>query len=164
MTPPTSPLLPTDETALAKARALFCTAQSTALAFTHPDLGTPFISRTGFGTTPEGQGLLLLSAIALHTRALRAIPQAALLLGEPGPKGDPLASPRLSLSVSVQFVPHDSARHDSLRRQWLKGHPKAALYIDLPDFCFAMLTVTGGLLNAGFGRAFQISPSDLIAP
>jgi putative heme iron utilization protein len=50
-----------------------------------------------------------------------------------------------------------------LRAHWLKGHPKAALYIDFADFAFVRLTPESALLNGGFGRAFRLSPEDLRA-
>jgi putative heme iron utilization protein len=131
------------------------------LAFTDPATCAPFISRIGFGLAPDGGALSLMSDLALHTAALRADPRAALLIGEPGPKGDPLNSARLSLQVSAHFVPANAAERPALRQAWLATHPKAVVYIDFADFSFVRFTILGGALNGGFARAYLLTPEDL---
>lgn len=160
-TPRREAMQPTDDAARALARQLIGAARFAALAVLVE--GAPHVSRVAFGTTPEGVPLTLVSGLALHTGALRADPRAGLLVGEPGPTGDPLTHPRLSLSVIARFVARPSAEHDRLRDHWLAGHPKAALYIDLPDFRFALLAPTAGALNGGFGRAYRLTAADLRA-
>ena len=155
-----SPLRPTDAEARALARGLIAGARFGALAVVHPDTGLPHVTRIAVGTDAEGQPLTLISSLSLHTRALRGEPSACLLLGEPGPKGDPLTHPRLSLDVVAGFVPR-GADHDGLRARWLDLHPKAKLYIDFGDFAFARLTPTGAALNGGFGKAYALEASDL---
>ncbi|MCY1126820.1 pyridoxamine 5-phosphate oxidase [Frigidibacter sp. RF13] len=153
------PVLPADDAARALARSLWQGAKTAALAFTDPATGAPMIARVGFGLAADGTGLTLVSDLAQHTRALRAEPRAALLLGEPGPKGDPLNSPRLSVAVTARFaVPEDRA---TLRASWLARHPKAKLYVDFADFHFVRFDVTEAFLNGGFGRAYRIAAEDL---
>lgn len=93
--------------------------------------------------------------------ALRANPACALLLGEPGEKGDPLTHPRLMIRARARFIAPDDPNRPALRAHWLKGHPKATLYIDLPDFAFVRLEPLSALLNGGFGKAFRFSAEDL---
>lgn len=155
------PVQPADDEARALARHIWRTARIAALAFSDPSTGTPFISRIGFGTTRDGVGLTLISNLAQHTAALRAAPDCALLLGEPGEKGDPLNSPRLSVRASALFVPASAEDRPALRDVWLTGHPKARLYIDFPDFHFVWLIPSAAFLNGGFGRAYALTPSDL---
>ena len=159
-----SPILPADEAALGLARKLLSDARSGALAVLHPDDGRPHVSRVAI-TLEDGVGpLTLVSALALHTRALAADPRAALLLGDVGPKGDAMAQPRMTLAVAARFVRPDSEGHAALRALWLSRHPKAKLWVDLGDFAFARLTVLGCDLNAGFGRAHVLTPADLGLP
>lgn len=164
MAAPSDPVRPADSEARALARALVDGARIAALSFLHPDNGLPFVSRIGFGPGPGGEPMALLSAIALHTRALRLNPAAALLIGEPAAKGDPLTSPRLSLQATARFEPRGSAGHEARRALWLQTHPKAALYIDFADFCFVTFRPVTGLLNGGFGKAFHIAAQDLSPP
>ncbi len=157
----TDPIRPTDDEARALARSLIAGATTAALAFTHPDSGAPFVSRIGLGRAADGTLLTLVSDLSLHTRALTRDPRAALLVGEPGPKGDPLNSPRLSLAVRARFVPGDDPQRKMLREAWLAQHPKAKLYVDFADFRFLALIIEGGALNGGFGRAYKLAPEDL---
>ncbi|MBK5928254.1 HugZ family protein [Rhodobaculum claviforme] len=155
-----SPLRPTDDDARALARALIAGADFGALAVVHPDTGLPHVSRVGIATSADGTPVTLVSDLSLHTRALRAAPRACVLLGEPGPRGDPLTHPRLSLDVTAGIVAR-GAEHDTLRARWLARHPKATLYVDFGDFHFVRLVPTGAALNGGFGRAYALTAADL---
>jgi putative heme iron utilization protein len=132
-----------------------------ALAWTDPDTATPGISRIAFARDPEAGLLTLVSGLAPHCRALKAHPDCALMLGEVGEKGDPLTHPRLMIRARAAFVAADDPARPGLRAGWLGRNPKAAVYIDLPDFDFVRLTPVSALLNGGFARAFHISPQDL---
>lgn len=156
-----SPINPTDDAARAQARALVAGARFGALAVLHPQTGAPFVSRIAVGTDAAGHPVTLISALALHTQALRADPRAALLLGEPGPKGDPLTHPRITLNVTARFLDNSAPDHAARRARWLETHPKSRLYIDFPDFCFVCLHVTSAAMNGGFGKAFDLSSDDL---
>ena len=157
-----TPLRPTDAEARQLARALIDAADHGALAVVHPDTGLPHVSRVAIATEADGMPLTLISSLSLHTRALRAAPLACVLLGEPGPRGDPLTHPRLSLDVAAQFVPRDSTDHAGLRARWLHRHPKAKLYIDFGDFVFVRLDPRGAALNGGFGKAYALMRDDLV--
>lgn len=156
----TDPIRPTDDEARATATSLWHTSTIAALSFSDPVSGTPMIARTGFGQT-GGTGFLLVSDLAQHTRALRLSPDCALLLGEAGPKGDPLNSPRLSVRARAAFVAPDDPARPGLRAAWLAAHPKAKLYIDFTDFHFVRLTIAEAFLNGGFGRAYRLSARDI---
>lgn len=132
-----------------------------ALAWEDPDTGTPGISRIAFHRDPEAGLLTLVSGLAPHFRALRDRPDCALMLGEVGDKGDPLTHPRLMIRARASFVAPDDPARPGIRDRWLQQNPKAAIYIDLPDFAFVRLTPGSALLNGGFARAFHIAPGDL---
>ena len=128
---------------------------------THGALGTvldgaPLVTRVGVLWLP-GRGMgMLLSGLADHARALAAEPACALLLGEPGGRGDPLTHPRLTLRGAA-----DRLDKGAVRDAWLGERPKATLYFDLPDFAVWCLVPASALLVAGFGRAHRLGPSDL---
>uniref|UniRef100_UPI0035166AC0 pyridoxamine 5'-phosphate oxidase family protein n=1 Tax=Cognatishimia sp. TaxID=2211648 RepID=UPI0035166AC0 len=67
-----------------------------ALAVTQPD-GTPSVTRVAFCVDQDNAPVTLISDLSLHTKALRNVRRCALLIGEPGEKGDPLTYPRLTL-------------------------------------------------------------------
>ena len=160
MTTRPDPVAPADEAARAQALAMLLTANHAALSWLEAD-GTPGISRIAFGLCPQGGPLTLISALAPHRAALQAQPLAAVMLGDPGPKGDPLTHPRLMIRAKAVFVAADDPARPDLRAHWLKGHPKAALYVDFADFAFCRLVPVDALLNAGFGRAYRMTAADL---
>ncbi len=161
MPEPISPIRPTDDEARALARSLLADARHAALGTLDPATGAPFVSRIALGQTPEGLPLTLISTLAQHTRALVADPRASLLVGEPGPKGDPLTHPRLTVQARVRFVGRQDADHAILRTHYLATHPKATLYVDFVDFAFVVFAVEAASLNGGFGKAYSLTAADL---
>lgn len=153
------PIRPTDDDARALARDLAAGARLGALGVLDPAGGHPAVSRVAVGWA--GGPVLLISSLSHHTRALRADPRASLLVGEPGPRGDPLNQPRLTLFCAAGFVARDSDDHGTLREMWLARHPKAKIYIDFADFAFVRLAVRSASLNGGFGKAYELTPADL---
>jgi putative heme iron utilization protein len=152
------PIRPTDDEARALARRLISGATFGALAVLDPETGFPHVARVAVGQD-GGTPLVLVSTLSHHTRALQADPRCSLLLGEPGPKGDPLTHPRLTLQARA--APADKA---ALRDCWLRAHPKTTLYYDFADFLLLRLEPLATHLNGGFGRAFRLTPEDLLPP
>lgn len=147
--------------ALERAKAQgFLALPYAALAYTAED-NFAGISRIALGQDAAGVPMTLISALAPHFAALKAQPACALMLGEPGPKGDPLTHPRLMLRATACFA--DATERSVLRDLWLTTHPKAKLYVDFADFAFVRLVPLGGLLNGGFGKARTITAQDLTA-
>jgi len=159
-----NPVQPADAAACAQARDLLAGARFGALAFTDAETGTPGISRIALGLDAAGGPVTLISSLSAHHAALRQSPLAALLVGEPGPKGDPLTHPRLMIRVEARFVDRAGADHAALRDGWLATHPKAKLYVDFGDFGFVRLVPLSAFLNGGFGRAVRLAPDDLTPP
>ncbi len=155
------PLLrPVDDEMRAMARGLLARARFGALAVLVGEPPRPFVSRIALGSDRAGP-LSLVSELAQHTGALRARPECALLVGEPGEKGDPLTHPRLSLQCMAEFVARDAPDFAPLRAAWLESHPKSKLYIDFADFSFVRFRVEAAFLNGGFGLASALTPADL---
>lgn len=156
----TPPIRPTTDDARALAQDLIACARHAALGVIDPDTGAPHVSRIAFGSI-NGVPVTLISDLALHSRAIRQNPDVSVLIGEPGPKGDPLTYPRLTLQASACPIARNTAEHAKIRGLWLETHPKAALYIDFADFAFVKLTPISGALNGGFGKAFALTAADL---
>lgn len=156
-----SPIRPTDDAARTLARDLISGARFAALGVLDPDSGAPLVTRVAFATDPQGQPLTLISTLSRHTQALAKAPACSVLVGEPGPKGDPLTHPRLTLQCSARFVARDDPNRPVLRTHYLAQQPKAKLYIDFGDFSLVRLEVAEAHLNGGFGQAFHLTPGDL---
>lgn len=157
-----SPIRPTDDEALKLARTLLRGAPWGALAVSDPDSGFPNVSRVIIGTDVDCCPVILVSQLSAHTRAIMADPRVGLLTGEPGPKGDPLTWPRLSLQARAVPVDRDDPGFAVLRTRFLNRHPKAKLYADFGDFRFLRLIPDSAGLNGGFGKAYKIAGSDLL--
>jgi hypothetical protein len=158
---PADPVRPADPAARTAARGLLGQARHAALGYTDPLTRTPGISRIALGLA-DGLPVTLISALSAHHAGLAAHPDCAILVGEPGAKGDPLTHPRLMIQARASFIPRTDPAHPHLRDGWLATHPKAKVYIDFADFVFVRLIPQQILLNAGFGQAFRLTPDDLL--
>lgn len=146
----------TDDEARAVGQDLLRRARFGALGVICPETQSPMVTRVSVGTDEDGMPVTLISALSLHAQALGQTPCCSLLVGEPGPRGDPLIHPRLTLQCQAE--PVDKI---VLKPLYLAQHPKAKLYFDFSDFLMLRLRVTGAHLNGGFGKAFRLTPADL---
>jgi putative heme iron utilization protein len=157
--PNTDVLQPVDRDARRLAKTLTRTARFAALASLESSDGHPAVSRVSIVTAMNGDVGFLISGLAGHFGNLEADQRCSLLIGEPG-KGDPLAHPRLTLIGRARKLIDGSARAH-FRARFLMRHPKSALYADFADFAFWQFAVARASLNAGFGKAFALTPADL---
>lgn len=105
----------------------------------------------------DGAAVALLSGLARHSSALMRDPRCALFIAAPVAKGDPMTQPRANLHCLADAI---GPVTPDWRARWLLAHPRAAAYIDLPDFQLWRLAPQSGFLNAGFGRAFDLGADD----
>lgn len=155
-------VLPTTDNAIRMAKSLLRTARSGVLATIEPGTGWPIATRVGVSTDFDGTPMILISRLAAHTPALLADPRCSLLLGTPG-KGDPLAHVRMSIACEARKVERDSAEHQRLDSRYLSHQQKATLYSTLPDFHYFLLAPKSASLNGGFGKAFALTPAELLS-
>ena len=141
------------------ARQMLAQMRHAVLAVNDPASGHPHLSKIACQAGPDGIPVALLSGLAVHSRALAADPRAGLLVEIRQDRGDPMTWPRLSLQVEAR--PVAPAEDEALRRAWVARDPKAAVYARLGDFRLWRMQPRGGLLNAGFGRAYRLGTADL---
>ncbi|MGR3492752.1 MAG: pyridoxamine 5-phosphate oxidase [Shimia sp.] len=149
------PFHPFDNDALAISLELLSGAAHGAIATQSSAEAPPFVTRIALAVL-NGAPHTLVSTLSTHTAPLLEGRIASILVGEPGPKGDPLTHPRLTLQVLPE--PADKT---GLKEAWLECRPKSALYFDFTDFALIRLSPQEGLLNAGFGRAYKIDDAAL---
>lgn len=152
----------TDNEARELAKSLLREARFAAIGVLDPETGFPAVSRIILTTSDDGVPFILASTLAAHTQAILKDPRCSLLVGEPQDKGDPLVHPRMTVPCIAEKVAKDSDEHGRLRERFLTTHPKAKLYIDFGDFGFYRLVPQGAALNGGFGKAFLLTPSDIL--
>jgi heme iron utilization protein len=113
--------------------------------------GAPFTSLAPFALSAAGEPLLLLSALAQHTRNLEADPRASLFVHDPAAaEEDPRTAERLSIVGRASRV--SAADEPDARARYLARHPEARGLFAL-DFSLYVVAVEEAQLVAGFGSA-----------
>jgi hypothetical protein len=111
--------------------------------------GYPYGSLTPYALSTRGRPLLLLSALAAHTKNLLADPHASLFVGDRTASEDPLAGARVSLLGRAARVPEADVA--DARARYLARHARAEGYFELRDFALWELAVEEARLISGFG-------------
>lgn len=156
----TDMLQPVDDEARRLAKTLLRCGRFAALGHVQPTEGWPWVSRVSLATDMAGRPSFLISQLSPHFAGLEADARCSLLIGEPG-KGDPLAHARMTLAGRAERLGDGSVRAH-VRRRFLQRHPKAALYADFGDFAFWRVRPERLSLNAGFGKAYELGPADVV--
>ncbi len=130
--------------------------------------GWPYGSLVQCATSLQGEPVLLLSSLAVHTQNLVLNPGASLLFDASAASAQPLAAARLSLLGTV--TPSDAGQLDADRARYLARYPEAARFADFADFSFYRMRPDRGHLVAGFGQirwlaaeAIMLAPADCAA-
>ena len=148
------------ETYLPPARLL---ASSRWAALAVVEDGAPAAAMTAYAPAADGAALyVLLSQMALHTRALLVEPRAALVVSAPDTgEGDPQTLPRLSLSgVALALVP-GTAEHEAGRAAYVGRFPGAEERFALADFVLFRFEASEARWVGGFGRALRMTGPQL---
>ena len=159
----TDVLRPVDDESRRRAKTLMRLARHAALACLEPGTGAPLVSQVNIATDIDGSPCFLISQLSAHFGALENDSRCSILFGLPG-KGDPAAHARITVNGRVQKVT-DKTERTRIRDRFLRKHPKSELYADFGDFAFWRQEPDAASLNAGFGKAYEMSGADiLVAP
>lgn len=132
-------------------------ADRAVLATAHGPGGWPFGSLVLMALDHDAAPLLLMSALAEHSKAIAGDPRVSLLIDGTAGLVNPLAGPRVTVLGRVE--PSVVPRH---RTRYLARHPEAGLYAAFTDFAVYRLAVARAHFVAGFGRIAWIDASDLL--
>jgi putative heme iron utilization protein len=117
--------------------------------------GHPIASLAPFALDARGEPILLLSALAQHTRNLEADARASLFVHDPAAaERDPRTAPRLTLVGRVHRA--TQGEEPDVKARYLARHPEARGLLAL-DFALYVLQVQEAQLVGGFGAAGWIS-------
>jgi heme iron utilization protein len=140
----------------AAAKKLLREGRSGALATLMAGSGDPYCSLVNVATAANGEPLLLLSRLALHTKNIQADTRVSLMIDERKP-GDPLEGAR------VMLMGRASATDDpESRRRYLDRQPEAGMFAGFGDFAFYRITLSRAHLVAGFGRIVDLEPAQIL--
>ncbi len=124
--------------------------------------GHPFASLVPFALSREGEPLLLLSALAQHTKNLEADPRACLLVHDAAAAAkDPRTAARAAILGRVRRVA--PADEEDARARYLERHPNARGLLNL-DFALYVLVVEEAQIVGGFAAAGWVSGAELRRP
>jgi len=100
--------------------------------------------------------ILLMSDLALHSKAIAADDRVSLLFDGTAGLDQPLTGPRVTL------LGRAARSHDCiLRRRFLARHPDAGMYADFGDFAFYRVALERAHLVGGFGKISWLSAAEL---
>jgi len=119
--------------------------------------GYPFGSVVPFALDARARPVVLISALAEHTRNLAAVPRASLVVHDYDK--DVQAGPRLTLVGDAVAVQEGDAACD----RYLRRFPDASRLLELGDFSFRAIVPRELLFVQGFGRIDWIG-ADVFAP
>ena len=139
------------------ARALLRRAFKGSLATIDRANGYPYASLVTLATEASGAPTFLISKLARHTANIASDARASVLVDETGALADPLQGARATF-----FGRAGPVADEGLKRRFLARHPEAQLYAGFTDFAFWRLTVEGAHYIGGFGRIFDLEPSELV--
>jgi heme iron utilization protein len=123
--------------------------------------GAPYTSLAPFALSASGEPLLLLSALAQHTRNLATDPRCSLFVHDPAAAdADPRTAPRLSIVGRASRVP--AADEPDARGRYVAAHPEARGLFAL-DFALYSIAVEEAQLVGGFGAAGWLAREALLA-
>jgi heme iron utilization protein len=154
-----SPEMPPKAEIAGAARALLRRAFKGSLASIDARNDYPYASLITLATDQAGAPSFLISKLARHTANLAQDPRASILVDETGALADPLQGARLTVHGLAKPVDDQG-----IRRRFLARHPESEFYAAFPDFGFWRLEVEGAHYIGGFGRIFDLAPSDLLLP
>ncbi len=144
--------------ARSNALKLLKTCSFAALATLADDM-MPFASLVGISAR-DGEPILLLSDLAVHTQNLKQRPAASLLLADEDEQAaDPLVRTRLTLTGRILVC----ADQKHAKEQYLRHHPLASSYAGFADFAYYRMESRGAHIVAGFGRIATIPVDRLFA-
>jgi uncharacterized protein YhbP (UPF0306 family) len=125
--------------------------------------GQPVVGLLPYAVSDDRSALIVqASALARHSKGLVAGAPWSGVIHEPDAPGmDPLQVPRLQLEGVVDPLPADRPEREPAARAFLRRFPDAATTLQLPDFTLHRLEIRGGRMVLGFGRALNLSTSQL---
>ena len=142
-----------------RARTLVYLQQTGSLStLSRKQPGWPFGSVMPYALDAQGQPVLLISTMAMHTQNLLGDPRASLLVTPPESRSDPLGAARVTLMGLVTKVPKEE--RDEVRACYLARHAQASYWVDYQDFGFFRMSLAEIYFVGGFGSMGWVAPND----
>jgi heme oxygenase (biliverdin-IX-beta and delta-forming) len=154
-TPPAPRRTPAEE-----ARALVASTNVATLA-THSSDGYPWASLVAYGSLGDGSPVLFVSRLAEHARNLESDGRASLVVADPSPRKEVLASGRVTLAGTAERPSEELA--ETARDAYVAAVPSAKAYLDFRDFSLWILRVERVRWVGGYGRMDSVDAESYTA-
>ena len=118
--------------------------------------GWPFGSVVPYALDREGRPIILIAAIAEHTKNIKADDRVSLLVQEAEEGEDVQAKGRLTVMGRAERIPKEEAADAAPR--YLAKVPSADEYFATHDFAFYRISVEHLRYIGGFGEIFWLDP------
>ena len=125
-------------------------ATNVATLATLSDDGYPWASLVAFGSLDDGSPVLFVSSLAEHARNLARDQRASVVVADPDPHADVLASGRVTLAGTAQRPSGDLAR--MAEDAYVAAVPASKAYVDFQDFSLWVVRVERVRWVGGYGR------------
>ena len=142
-----------------EARALVASTNVATLA-THSLDGYPWASLVAYGSL-GGAPVLFVSRLAEHARNLESDGRASLVVADPSPRKDVLASGRVTLAGTAERPSEELA--ETARDAYVAAVPSAKAYLDFRDFSLWILRVERVRWVGGYGRMDSVDADSYTA-
>lgn len=119
--------------------------------------GYPFGSVVPYGLDGQGKTIVLLSAIAEHSKNISTDQRCSLTITEG--HGDVQSNARLCIVGDMKALPDEDSR---VQQRYYRYFSKARRYREVLDFSFYRLHPVAIRFIAGFGAVYWIEPSDFV--
>jgi putative heme iron utilization protein len=125
--------------------------------------GAPAVSMVPYAIAVEPFAIVvLLSALAAHTKDLLADPRAGLMIMEPEGATTPShALARVSLQGEARPLRSDGTRHAAARAAYVARFPDMAMLFELGDFELFGIEPVAVRAVMGFAQAHSLTPATL---
>ena len=126
--------------------------------------GEPLVTLTLFLPASGSPAFYILaSSLAYHTQDMQANPAISLMIAEPDlGRQDPQTLARLSIRGTAEPIPHDAPEKPGIQASYLARFPDSAPLFEFADFSLYLIRPQSARFVAGFGRAFNLTPDDLV--
>ncbi|TPW21923.1 MAG: hypothetical protein FD126_193 [Elusimicrobia bacterium] len=154
---------PAPETSYAERARTMLSLAAVGVLSTHSEkhAGFPFGSTMPYALDAAARPLFLISAMAMHTKNLKADPRASLFVTVPEAQTDPLGAGRMTLVGKAE--PVSAGEILAARAAYLARHEAAKYYVDFADFSFWRLEPVSLYFVGGFGVMGWVEASDFAA-
>ncbi|WP_067214840.1 HugZ family protein [Marinomonas gallaica] len=144
--------------------SLFLEAKQSLMLAVVDENGSPIASYSPF-VAYENSLYILVSALALHTAALRKAQKASVLIIDDESECDTVyARRRLQYDMAVSTVMRNDKRWAIIGDALVQRHGDIVVQLlQLGDFQMFKLTPHCGRFVKGFGRAYELAPNSLVS-